>query len=550
MDLKTITDRVGKQRKKANNVFFSSDVAPQLAETLTEIINQDAAYETKCMSIAQAVVGYLLRNGRFFKDKSGQCKNAVYLDETYKYYYPISSDSFRGYLAQVTGINRAGKVFEYVKSAVEDVSVGRNIPVIRPSSYWYVSPQATYITYKPGTVVRIDRNGFRIVNNGTDNVVFPVNNYTHPWELQETFADPFKTLIGLSKATYENDWSAILLKMWVLAMFCLETDSPKPILMISGDGRSGKTIIANTIMKMLGLPDKPDATTARGKDEETFWLRVDKGGVLAIDNVDEKIDWLPNALCCAASSDSYTRRALYTDKGEVSYASNAWIIATSAKPAFADNTSLTDRMVVVKLRNRDGYVRSFHPSVLEAQAIKYQSHIMSWVVNEVQRYYTTPHVRCDISKRDPKFSSMAATFGRIWKQEESVIRALTEGEQTKMHFALSNSKVGAMLILLARKSWSIQPFEGDAHSLLCLFKEVDCSFNLMSLKEFVDEMRSLGPSIANHLFYSAGGEKSNPWYRIGGVKDSPGSFDDSIVPCMDEMTVKTTKEKAPNPYLI
>lgn len=538
MDLKTITAAVEAQRRVSKQRQFRSDLTPQLSDAITAIANDDLDREGKNLEISRQVVIYLLQNGRFFKTANGKWSDAIYLDRTYHYYYSINSDDFLSRIAQLTGIGRATKLFEYVKCAIEDAAVGRNVPTIVKRAFWYVGQEATYITYKMGSVLRIDKNGPRIVDNGTDDIIFPSNNYLASWDLQSSFSDPFDTLTAFKRATYDNSWSKILLKLWTLAMFCMRTDGSKPLLMISGDGRCGKTVIADSIIWMLGIPTSPESVTNRSKDEEIFWLKLDRGGIVALDNVDSKVDWLCNALCCASSKDSHSRRALYTDKEEINFSANSWVITTSVNPAFADNTSLTDRMVIVRLGYRDNAVFSSHKSALEDEAKKYQSHVLSWIVDQVARYYRTPHESCDVFKRDPQFSSMAMTFGKIWGKEQAVMTALTEGETLKLDFALRNSKVGALLVMLARR-WAAQPFEGDAQLLLATFKEIDPTFNLMSLKEFIGEMKNLTPAISRHIVYSAGGNKDNPWYKIGGLKGENYIMN---IPTMDEITTKTTSD--------
>ena len=104
------------------------------------------------------------------------------------------------------------------------------------------------------------------------------------------------------------------------------------------------------------------------------------------------------------------------------------------------------------------------------------------------------------------------------------------------------------------KRWATQMFEGDAQALLSLLQEHDKTLSSKSVQEFTQEMRALTPNLQQHLFFSSGGSKDSPYYRIGGPKNTPDAYLDEIVPDLEEISAKVTAEvkKNPkgNPYLL
>jgi hypothetical protein len=553
MDVEKLIDGAGKQKKKVRSTYFFSDASPKLAEKLNALANEVAAKEAIYAAIANEVVYYLKLHGQFYKRKYGSFRDALYLYQDCKALYDIHHDSFCALLSRLTGINRSSKIYEYVFSAIENTSIGDEVVSVEPKSYWHVTDQATYITYKPGQIVRIDRNGLRIVDNGTDNVIFPQHCFIENWDLVEAYSDPFKTLWIFKNGSFEHSWGLQLLKLWFLSIFCLPAGITRPILTLCGINRSGKTALIRSVMEMLGLPDLPMGLDERGKTEETFWLKLDKGGILCLDNIDERVPWIANALCCAASGDTTSRRTLFTDKSETIFFPNAWIALTTINPVFASNPAVSDRMLVVRMKHRTDDMSSWDGR-LHAQIKNCRNSIMSWLVNTIKRFYVTPLSQCDTIKRNPSFSAIAMTIANVIGEGDKSEHAIRESEFFKKVFNLANSRLGQMLVLLSRRRWKEQPFEGDAQALLATLLEYDKSFSSMSVQELTEEIKQLKPNLSQHLLLSIGGAKDNPIYRLCGCRESPEQYIDEQVPDIDEVASRieqtSWKDKEGNPYLI
>ena len=428
-------------------------------------------------------------------------------------------------------------MWEFLYRAVEDASIGNGVLSIEPSAYWHVTEKATYITYKPGKLIRINAMGAQEVNNGTDNVVFPQSAYLENWELVEKPVDPFSRLQAFRGGTFEHSWGLPLLRLWTLSLFCLPSDANRPILTLSGSPRSGKTAIAKVIIKMLGMAPEVIGLTRSEKSEEALWLRVDKGGLCVVDNIDDSIPWIANTLCCIASGDAMTRRTMYTDKGETFFKPNAHLILTTARPVFVSETSVADRLLVISMIHRnDG--RTSWDTKLQAEAAKHHSGIMTWVVQQVTKFWSAPLVECDIVKRAPSFSAVAMTLAKTSNDDKRVEDILHQSEFFKRTFNLSNSRLGKILALMAERIWALQPFEGDAQALLSTIQEYDKSFTRGSVQEFIEEMRRLAPNLVQHIQLSINGTMNSPIYRICGMRETPTQYIDEAIPTFEETEEK------------
>jgi hypothetical protein len=105
----------------------------------------------------------------------------------------------------------------------------------------------------------------------------------------------------------------VLVVAWLLAT--LRSSGPYPLLAISGEQGSAKTVLS----KMLRALVDPNAAPVRAlpREERELMIAANNGYVLAFDNLSGLPAWLSDALCRLASGGSFAVRQLYTDDDEV-----------------------------------------------------------------------------------------------------------------------------------------------------------------------------------------------------------------------------------------
>ncbi len=105
----------------------------------------------------------------------------------------------------------------------------------------------------------------------------------------------------------------VLTVAWLLA--ALRSGGPYPLLAISGEQGSAKTVLSKLLKALID----PNAAPVRAlsREERELMIAANNGHFLAFDNLSGLPVWLSDALCRLASGGSFAVRQLYTDDEEV-----------------------------------------------------------------------------------------------------------------------------------------------------------------------------------------------------------------------------------------
>ena len=105
----------------------------------------------------------------------------------------------------------------------------------------------------------------------------------------------------------------VLVVAWLLAT--LRPRGPYPLLAISGEQGSAKTILSKLLRALVDPNEAP--VRALPREERELMIAANNGHLLAFDNLSGLPAWLSEALCRLASGGSFALRRLYTDDEEV-----------------------------------------------------------------------------------------------------------------------------------------------------------------------------------------------------------------------------------------
>src|SRR5258708_2361168 len=105
----------------------------------------------------------------------------------------------------------------------------------------------------------------------------------------------------------------VLIVAWLLA--ALGSGGPYPLLAISGEQGSAKTVLSKLLKALID----PNAAPVRSlsREERELMIAANNGYLLAFDNLSGLPVWLSDALCRLASGGSFAVRRLYSDDEEV-----------------------------------------------------------------------------------------------------------------------------------------------------------------------------------------------------------------------------------------
>src|SRR5262245_26352192 len=151
-----------------------------------------------------------------------------------------------------------------------------------------------------------------------------------------------EALRSLLNIQSQNDF--VLVVAWLLAT--LRSDGPYPLLAVSGEQGSAKTVLS----KLLRALVDPNAAPVRAlsREQRELMIAANNGHLLAFDNLSVIPAWLSDALCRLASGGSFAVRQLYTDDDEVLFQSARPILLNGIEDVVG-RADLADRAVFVTL---------------------------------------------------------------------------------------------------------------------------------------------------------------------------------------------------------
>jgi hypothetical protein len=422
----------------------------------------------KKRAMCRVVCEWLGRRGRFFYDLDDKGHGtAMWFDSVDKRLHRVRQDYFRSWLSRVTAFSREFKDYKMFISAVEDEAlVGDETQGIRPKRFWHREKNVIYLSCGEGSMARISAEDVKIVDNGTDGIVFEQGYVLGPWELlpEEEARDPFETCGVFSGISTVDGRGTMLVRLWFSSMFGVA--GWKPLLVLSGDVGSGKTRVAAAMFQVLGVMSRVTAIDAIGNVKD-FWTSVDKGGLFCLDNADHHIPWLPDALSVISTGGTFEKRKLHTDTDTVTQEAKCWAVITSSNPSFASDAGLSDRLITVNLERVD---RDTAESVLTQEIEDNRFAALAWLCYTMRRALAdTEATPKGMNRRHPDWAAWAYKFGKAAGKAQEAERAIRENEGFKALFSVLNDAFGKF-ILVAMKDQK-KEFVGSADDLSKLLAE-------------------------------------------------------------------------------
>ena len=441
---------------------------------------------------AAAVVDWLHGRGRFYYHaERPDFAGVMYFDNERKLLLPIGSDAFLAWLSDCLGVNRSERVFQFAASAIETEGLSARATGIIPAAYWAGrlsgDAPAIYISSGPGRMARITPGAVEIVDNGTDDILFPAGAVLEPWHLVEDGRDPFEGCTIFNGMATAAPHGREIVRLWAMSLFA--DFSCKPPLCVSSCVGGGKTALVRGVFRLLGIVENITAVNKNGEGD--FWATLDGGGLACFDNADTRVDWLPDALAAASTAGSHQKRKLYTDADRVTLRARAAVAITSASPSFASDAGLADRLLVVRLQRRTGETAE---STLFHEVTAARNAGLSWItrVLSVALADTAP-TPGRLNARHPDFAAFAVRIGRAMGREAEAVEALKAAERDKSLFNLENDTVGAVLLEMMQGG---SLFTGTASELLERMKAVDPGLEgTLSTKRLSKRLEKLWPHL-------------------------------------------------------
>ncbi len=368
----------------------------------------------------------------------------------------VDSDWFRSWVSRRIGVNREEARFKRIWSAIQDeVLQGEQAVGVLPECYFArrgnLFPAAgekracaIYISNGVGQMARITARGVEMVDNGTDGVLFPSDKTLDPWELTSSPRDPFTECAIWREMEVANPRDRLVFKLWALGLAL--NNEAKPPLCVTGGAGSGKTTAVRGLFRLYGIAQRNLTVDTSEKGAQSFWVSMNAGGLLLLDNMDTSVRWFANAAESASTGADFEAKRLYTDSELVRLKPRAWLAVTSLRPAFASSAALADRMLFVSLLRRPDKVTKESEIYSEVSNIRNDG--MTFVCEIIRKVLADKWNGDSPNRRHPDFGKAAIRIGRALGCEEEVVMALKAVESDKYIFNLKNDVFGEIFMRL------------------------------------------------------------------------------------------------------
>jgi hypothetical protein len=304
-------------------------------------------------NISYEIIDYLWENGSFLRCDTGEL---LWYDRGARNVIPIESDAMQALLEKTFGLNATEQEAKHtIKALISEAIINGDLTTIHRTAFWNRKSQTLYIDAGNGWVYRLDGDKIERIGNGDDGVFFMSEAWQDSFEADfENPADPATFLVGdLSFETGEGvsltpDQQQLCLYTHYRTMFFPEEQPTKPIITLVGEPGSGKT---TTLRRFLVLLYGEKANVSEVGREDAFDAAVTSTHFLVLDNVDNRVGWLPDKLNRVATGEQIVKRKLYHTNEKETYIPKCFIGMSSIFPPFSES-SVADRMIILRMARR------------------------------------------------------------------------------------------------------------------------------------------------------------------------------------------------------
>lgn len=309
-------------------------------------------------------------------------------------------------------------------------------------------------------VLHINPTGISSIVNGNLNIVFPWKNNEDPFDpdtdnplsIDTLFSGCFDNLNEMLPAE-----ALALMKAWFYFIFFRDDAIGRPILALLGQPGSGKTSLFHRIYRLLYGTTKTvnSPTTA-----DNFDHAVSIDPLVALDQVDGYINWLPDKLALSAAKSDLIKRKLYTDSDSITLKRQALVGITAHNPKFG-REDVIDRMLMINFHR----LAKFLPETFLEQITNNRDRLWGGIVKDIQKILAMeqpsndelPHFRVN------DFSRIGLWIARALDFEQDFVSGLSRNihEQTSFNLEEEDILIDTIKLWISRskhdstKFWSV-----------------------------------------------------------------------------------------------
>jgi len=326
--------------------------APDLRDTIFSIlqdVEDGGPVAVRRQQAGRILIAWLREHGGFVRSVNGSL--AYYFYKKDRQLFNLGSNLWASWLYSLTGANPAGTDFRYLRADCDSQGLWAEKRQIVKVSYWDHANKLLYVSRFDGSVYRLDGETWTLEANG-EHVLFDddpsYSTYTPDTGDGKRKQPLYQMTMSWPKWDTPRKGYGLGYLAWIISTFFTELCPTRPIMALIGDIGSGKSMLLRMFLMFLfgpfgqvsGIPDKPDGFTAAAAAHH----------IMAIDNLDDIVDWLRDKLARLATGAVDEYRKLYSgnEVGRILY--RCWLACSSHSPDTLRRADLSDRLLILSVK--------------------------------------------------------------------------------------------------------------------------------------------------------------------------------------------------------
>lgn len=291
--------------------------------------------------------------------------------------FSFENDSFLHFL-HLCGLNSKENFGQQVASSLEhkmmDTATASTISTV--SQY---TPESLLVQLNDVQIVKIERDGRTVVDNGFDNNFFRTGKKNCTHEPESNY--DLDNLLFSGLAISEEDKNLVLL--WLYACFFQNYLTTKPILLLSGVPGSAKSALSKILLRLVdGLNS---SVVAPGTTIADIKAIIGSNNIVMFDNVESGYGGaIADVINAVTTGATFSMRKLYSNNQMISIKPNCMIGINSAFNDFTDDLAMVERIIKISL----GKVKNYrNESEFNAVFERDYNKIFNTIINNVEKIF-------------------------------------------------------------------------------------------------------------------------------------------------------------------
>ncbi|MDA2912980.1 bifunctional DNA primase/polymerase [Acidobacteriia bacterium AH_259_A11_L15] len=330
-------------------------VSPLVNEIRRIALAKELALFDKRRDITHLIDNNLRSEGQFFRTRDGR---AFFFHNGERRLYDVEQSPFQRLLTSISGLSSTENFLKFALDLIQTTAL-RSPPVAEAhmvSCFDADSGSLAVSDGGPGIWIRERGGEWEQIQNGDSGFFFLTDDDSTRWVPE--FSDGGSQRWWLDLFLFADyglsvEDSKTLIHVWLAQQFFPLLRRTRAVPCFLGAQGSGKTTAMRLVGRLL-VGEQFDVTGVRRDKEDAFVAAVTNRSVLALDNADSRIPWLPDTLATYATGQRYRLRKLYTTNEEVSYSPRAILLVSSRDPRF-NRPDVTERLLPLHFERPEQY---------------------------------------------------------------------------------------------------------------------------------------------------------------------------------------------------